>query len=161
MRMMFFIILIILFVYFLLYINNFSKKDHSMSLIQEGFDLGGASGDYPKSEMDVLVQDSYPITGINGVSKENASNMWWHYPIFQVGSYKQITNNLKYPNNPDTGRCMPADLCGSLYKDHQIETNYIKPLPPVGTNCAGARVGYFLSDQNMLPFRTEEANVLY
>ena len=41
---------------------------------------------------DVLVQDTYPITGRNGISNDGASDIWWHYPIFEVGSYKQITN---------------------------------------------------------------------
>jgi hypothetical protein len=159
---MYSIISFLILVSLLFYLMNLScNSKNSLSLIQEGFDLGGAAGDYPKSETDVLVQDSYPITGINGVSKEQASTMWWHYPIFEVGSYKQITNNLKYPNNPDTGRCMPADTCFALYKDFQVESNYIEPLPPVNTTCTGARVGYFLTDTNMLPFRTEDANVLF
>ena len=34
------------------------------------YSLGTTYGDYPTSEIDVLVQDSYPITGINGVSQE-------------------------------------------------------------------------------------------
>ncbi len=128
----------------------------------EGFGpLGDIEGDYPEALDNVLVQDSYPITGKNGVSTETSNTMWYHYPIFEVGSYKQITNNLKYPNNPDTGRCMPADVCGALYKEFQTESNYIKPLPPVNTDCDGARVGYFLSDINMLPFRNDEANVMY
>lgn len=158
---LFLIVLLVLF-FVLVYLTYFSNiNNNSMSLIQEAFNLGGASGDYPKSVTDILIQDSYPITGTNGVSREDASNMWWHYPIFEVGSYKQITNNLKYPNNPDTGKCMPADMCGAFYKDYQVESNYIEPLPPVNTACAGARVGYFLTDTNMLPFRTEDANVLY
>ncbi len=159
---MYSIISLLILVSLLFYLMNCSSSGkNSLSLIQEGFDLGGATGDYPKSETDVLVQDNYPITGINGVSKEQASTMWWHYPIFEVGSYKQITNNLKYPNNPDTGKCMPADVCFALYKDYQVESNYIEPLPPVNTTCSGARVGYFLTDTNMLPFRTEDVNVLY
>jgi hypothetical protein len=159
---MYSIITLLILISLLFYLMSCSStSNNSLSLIQEGFDLGAAAGDYPKSETDVLVQDSYPITGINGVSKEQASTMWWHYPIFEVGSYKQITNNLKYPNNPDTGRSMPAEVCGALYRDYQVESNYIEPLPPVNTGCAGARVGYFLSDTNMLPFRIEDANVLY
>lgn len=129
----------------------------------EGFvPLGDIVGDYPVALDNVLVQDIYPITGKNGVSTETSNKMWYHYPIFEVGSYKQITNNLKYPNNPDTGRCMPADVCGALYKEFQKETNYIDPLPPVNPDCSNsARVGYFLTDVNMLPFRNDEANVMY
>ena len=130
---------------------------------KEGFSnyyLGSTDGIYPSSQTNVLLQDSFPITGINGVSKDEGSKIWFHYPIFEVGSYDQITNNLKYPNNPDTGRCMPAEFCGTLYKEKQIESNYIKPLPPVNPN-AGTRVGYYTTDINMLPFRTDIPNILY
>ena len=131
--------------------------------LEEGFSnyyLGSTDGIYPSSQVDVLVQDTYPITGKNGVSKDGANKMWWHYPIFEVGSYKQITNNLRYPNNPDTGKCMPSEFCGTLYKEKQLQSNYIEPLPPVDPR-AGTRVGYFTTDVNMLPFRTDEPNVLY
>ena len=135
----------------------------SVFLIPEGFSnyyLGSTDGIYPSSETDVLVQNTYPITGKNGVSNDGSNKMWWRYPIFEVGSYKQITNNIRYPNNPDTGRCMPANFCGALYKNKFLKSNYIEPLPPVDPT-AGTRVGYFTTDVNMLPFRTDEPNVLY
>ena len=131
--------------------------------LEEGFSnyyLGSTDGIYPSSQSDVLVQDTYPITGINGVSNDGSNEIWWHYPIFEVGSYDQITNNIRYPNNPDTGKCMPANLCGALYKEKQLKSNYIKPLPPVDPT-AGTRVGYFTTDVNMLPFRTDVPNILY
>ena len=130
---------------------------------KEGFSnyyLGSTDGIYPSSQTDVLVQDTYPITGKNGVSNEGSNEIWWHYPIFEVGSYDQITNNIRYSNNPDTGRCMPANFCGALYKEKQLKSNYIKPLPPVDPT-AGTRVGYFTTDVNMLPFRTDVPNILY
>jgi hypothetical protein len=130
---------------------------------KEGFSnyyLGSTNGIYPCSQTDVLVQDTYPITGKNGVSDDGANKIWWHYPIFEVGSYKQITNNIRYPNNPDTGRCMPADFCGTLYKNRHLKSNYIEPLPPVDPT-RGTRIGYFTTDINMLPFRTDVPNILY
>jgi hypothetical protein len=132
-------------------------------LNSEGFSnyyLGSTDGMYPSSQTDVLVQDTYPITGKNGVSNDGSNKIWWHYPIFEVGSYKQITNNIRYPYNPDTGRCMPANFCGALYKDKHLKSNYTEQLPPVNPT-AGTRVGYFTTDVNMLPFRTDEPNVLY
>ena len=125
------------------------------------YSLGTTYGDYPTSEMDVLVQDSYPITGINGVSQESAYDMWWRYPIFEVGSFKQITNNLKYPNNPDTGNCMPANMCGALYKNRKNKSNVASVLAPVEPDAAGARVNYYRSKEDLLTFRTNEANILY
>jgi hypothetical protein len=122
--------------------------------------LGGYEGDYPYSETHVLVEDSYPSTGRKGISNNDANKIWWHYPIFEVGSYDQITNNIKYPNNPDEGTCMPASMCGALYKEKQLKSNYVKPLPPVNPEC-GTRVGYFNTGVNLLPFRTDMANILY
>ena len=138
----------------------FSKMSESFKNKNEGFTLGGASGDYPCAENNVLVQDTYPITGTNSVSDESGSKMWWRYPIFEVGSFKQMTNNIRYPNNPDDARCTAADFCYALYKDKNMGSNIVTPLPPVDPN-SGTRVGYFATDENLLPFRTNVTNILY
>lgn len=150
-----FLLTLLIVVAVILFYNSSTKKEGFSN-----YSLGAASGNYPSAQTEVLLQDSFPITGKNGVSNNGSNQIWWHYPIFKVGSYDQITNNLKYPNNPDTGRCMPADFCGTLYKEKQTQSNYIKQLPPVNANC-GTRVGYFATDINMLPFRTDMANILY
>jgi len=114
---------------------------------------------FPKN--DVLLQDSFPLTGRNGVSNDQGSKIWWHYPIFEVGSYDQITNNLKFSNNPDTGRCMPADVCGTLYKEYQTQNNYVFSQPPVKPKC-GTRVNYsYTPTASFLPYRAKTANILY
>ena len=145
----------LLFLLFFIIIALFYKQIlHNLNT--EGYSnyyLGSTNGIYPLSQTNVLVQDTYPITGKNGVSNNGSNEIWWRYPIFKVGSYKQITNNIKYPNNPD-------NFCGSLYEDKNIKSNYTEPLPPVEpTN--GTRIGYFNTNINMLPFRTDEPNVLY
>jgi hypothetical protein len=122
--------------------------------------LEGSIGEIPSSEEDVLVQNTYPITGINGISDNGASDIWWHYPIFELGSYKQITNNIRYPHNPDEGTCMPASMCGALYKDKKIGSNLVTPLPPINPTC-GTRIGYFSTNKNLLPFRNTLQNILY
>jgi hypothetical protein len=127
---------------------------------KEGFTLGSTNGLYPCSETNVLVQDTYPITGINGVSDQSAEKMWFRYPIFEVGSYKQMTNNIRYPNNPDDARCTAANFCYALYKDKEVGSNIVTQLPPVETN-SGTRVGYFATSENLLPFRTNATNILY
>jgi hypothetical protein len=89
--------------------------------------------------------------------------MWWHYPTFSLGSYKQITNNIRYPNNPDIGRCTPGSMCGALYHEKYLGSNYVTPLPPVNS-MSGTRVGYFTTDEQLidsLPFRTDMQNILY
>jgi len=129
----------------------------------EGFSnyaLDGAMGAFPSAQKDVLVQDFYPRTSINGISNNTSNDIWWHYPIFKLGSYAQITNNIKYPNNPDEGTCMPASMCGALYKERELHSNYVKQLPPVNPT-SGTRIGYFTTDENLLPFRTSVPNILY
>jgi hypothetical protein len=125
------------------------------------YSLGTTYGDYPTSETNLLVQDSFPITGINSVSKAGASDIWSRYPISEVGSYAQITNNFRYPSNPDIGKCVPAIFCGALYKDRKNISNIATVLSPVDVNLYGARVNFYNTKDNLLTFRTNEANVLY
>uniref|UniRef100_A0A6C0ESA7 Uncharacterized protein n=1 Tax=viral metagenome TaxID=1070528 RepID=A0A6C0ESA7_9ZZZZ len=140
----------------------FFKISKSMKLMEgySNYTLAGAIGNLPNAESDVLVQDTFPITHINGISNDTSNKIWWHYPIFKVGSYSQITNNIRYPNNPDEGTCMPASMCGALYKEIHNKSNYVKPLPPIDPN-SGTRVGYFSTLVNLLPFRTNIPNILY
>ena len=112
------------------------------------------------SETNILLENSYPTIGKKGISNNNASDIWWHYPIFKLGSYDQITNNIRYSNNPDEGTCMPASMCGALYREKQLKSNYVKSLPPLNPTC-GTRVGYFDTNINLLPFRTDLPNILY
>jgi len=137
-------------------INESMKKYEGYSNLT----LEGSIGEIPASEEEVLVQDTYPITGRNGISNNSASDIWWHYPVFELGSYKQITNNVRYPHNPDEGTCMPASMCGALYRDKKIGSNIVTPLPPVNPTC-GTRVGYFSTNKNLLPFKSNFQNILY
>ena len=137
-------------------INESFKKMEGYS----NYTLEGAMGGFPAAQTDVLVQDSYPRINKYGISNDTSNDMWWHYPTFKLGSYEQITNNIKYPNNPDVGRCMPGSMCGSLYHEKQQMTNYVNPLPPVNPSC-GTRIGYFTTNQNLMPFRTDVPNILY
>jgi hypothetical protein len=116
---------------------------------------------YPFSSSDILLKDSYPLTGRKCIGNNSAYQIWWHYPTFQEGSYDQITNNIRYNNNPDIGNCMPADFCGSLYKEYQTKGNYVYPLPPVKQEDCGTRVNYYYTEPNMLPYRASTANILY
>lgn len=87
----------------------------------------------------------FPSSKNNGISNNSAFDIWWHYPVFKVGSFAQITNNLKYPNNPDEGTCMPASMCGTLYLDKvtPLPSNNICPLPPVEEEQLKRRVNYY------------------
>lgn len=124
--------------------------------------LGSGDNTYtPKDPTgDLLLKDTYPLKEKIGVSNDTANKIWWHYPTFEVGSYAQITNNIKYPNNPDIGRCTATEFCGSIYDEYQKKTNYIEPLPPINPEC-GTRVGYFSTGINLLPYRNDTQNILY
>jgi uncharacterized protein YxeA len=117
-------------------------------------------GKYPNTQNEVLLQNSYPITGMNGVSNKQSSDIWWYkYIPPNIGSYEQITNNLKYRNNPDEGNCSGSEFCGALYKDYQKETNINTTLPPVKQTC-GARINYYNTPQNFLTYRNR-TSILY
>jgi hypothetical protein len=96
-----------------------------------------------------------------GVSANNASDIWKDYPVFGLGSFEQITNNIRFNRNPDNGKCSRAEVCGALYRDAKTESNVVKPLPPAQEG-PGARVGYYRSEPNDLFFSipTNE-NILY
>lgn len=127
------------------------------------YNLEKSMGEFPNSQEEVLVQDTYPPIGKNQISDNDASDIWQNYPIFELGSYAQITNNIRYPINPDEGTCMPASMCAALYHDKQVGNNSINELPPINPEC-GTRVGYFTTDFQLidnLPYRTELSNILY
>jgi hypothetical protein len=154
-----FLLLLIILALGLPFIFNFPN-------LYEGFynySANQAMGNVPDAQTKVLVQDTYPPIGKNQISNDNASDIWWHYPTFTLGSYDQITNNIRYSNNPDIGRCTPASMCGALYHEKNLGANYVKPLPPVNPDC-GTRVGYFTTDDQLidsLPYRTNTQNILY
>jgi hypothetical protein len=137
-------------------LETFQKRNEAFS----NYTLAGGMGSFPSSETNYLVQESYPKIEKKGISENNSRDIWWHYPIFHLGSYKQITNNLKHPNNPDEGTCMPASMCGALYHEKQTDSNYTVPLPTIDPS-VGTRVGYFKTNENLLPFRTNVTNILY
>ena len=127
------------------------------------FTLDRQMGNFPDAQTEVLVQDTYPSIGKNEISNNSANDIWWHYPIFELGSYKQITNNIRYPDNPDEGTCMPASMCGALYHNKTTGENVVQQLPPLNPDC-GTRVGYFDTNVQLvdsLPYKTNMQNILY
>jgi len=118
-------------------------------------------GTFPKSVEQAILND-YQLIGKNETSNQNYSDIWWKYPIFSIGSFKQITNNLRYHDNPDEGTCIRADFCNAVYYNKRDKTsNIIAPLPPAEEG-TGARVGYFRTEPNELYYSipTNE-NILY
>jgi len=127
------------------------------------YNLENTLGKFPDAVDKVLVQDTYPRIEGNQLSNNTSYDIWWHYPVFKLGSYAQITNNFRYQNNPDEGTCMPASMCGALYKDKKLGPKTVELLKPVNPNC-GTRVGFFNTDTqliNSLPYKSDLANILY
>ena len=106
-------------------------------------------GNYQKSD-ETSILNSYPSTGYKVVDSDNYSSNWRHYPVFSLGSYQQITNNLRYYKNPDNGLCSPAEFCGDFYHDKNIypKSNITLPLPPV-SNDSGIRVNYYRTNEDL------------
>lgn len=124
----------------------------------EGFTLNQASGTIKESNS-LLVQDSYPPISRGTISNNDANRIWRNYPIFELGSYAQVTNNIRFPDNPDEGTCMPASMCGAMYhkKTYLPECN----APPSNDK---TRVGFFSTDETIitsLPYRSKTNNILY
>lgn len=117
-------------------------------------------GIYPVS-VDKPILDSFPLTGNKDVSEKNYSDIWKEYPEFSKSSYDQTTNNLRYVKNPDNGTCIRADMCNALYKNKETKSNIVTSMPPAEEG-AGARVGYYRSQPNMLAFSIpDNENILY
>ena len=130
-------------------------------VFNEGFSGLLSPDDFPKS-VDQVILDDFPQIKKNKTSDNNYDEIWWKYPVFSLGSFKQITNNLKHHRNPDQGTCIRADFCGAAYNDNKnAKTNIITPLPEAEEG-DGARVGYFRSEPNKLYFSIPtNQNILY
>ena len=159
---LFILLCILAFIFKLFY----DKIQMSVGVVKENFvsgkDLLDTVGNYPGSVTQGGMLTFYPHTDRRlDTSNNGATNIWWHYPVFRVGSYQQITNNIRYPNNPDQGRCTPAEFCGALYKEKQLKKNTVKVLPAVPECQDGSvRVGYTRSYPNLLYFHNL-GNILY
>jgi hypothetical protein len=126
-------------------------------------DLLAAPGAYPFSEDNGLLVDSdYQETGAQHTGNKGAADMWWQQPVFGVGSYQQITNNIRYPRATDEGRCTPAEFCDVLYRDREPKkTNVVSVLPPVGECSDSDRNGYFHTATHPLKTFTNTGNIMY
>ena len=125
----------------------------------EGFRQMLWPNDYPDSHTFPLLKGVYPLTKTTVISNNNADFVGLHNAPTDLSSFAQITNNVRYNNNPDNGTCTPAQFCGSFYKDYQNKVNVAVPLTPVPYG-PGARVNYVRSKNNLLQFNFKE-NVMY
>lgn len=119
---------------------SFTKKYYEG---YSNYHLDQASGTILESNS-LLVQDSFPVIGKGTISNNSSNTIWNDYPIFTLGSYDQITNNIKYPHNPDEGTCMPASMCGALYHKNNNTPHETSCMPLNDIT----RVGFFNTGTN-------------
>jgi hypothetical protein len=143
----FFLIILLLFINF----TNWPIPYHPSSSCAEiepftNYKLENA-GKYPDSDDSViLVGSKFKWTGNKLVGDNTYSDIWWHQPVLPISSFKQITNNLKYQNNPDNGTCIDSNFCNVLYKNNKHISNIstiLKPAKPETPTLA--RVNYYVS----------------
>ena len=103
-----------------------------------------------KEQFSPLLANDFPLTEHQNYTNNSSSNLWTDYPVFKVGSFDQITNNLRYFRNPDIGTCTPEIFCGSLYKDKPHKHNTAKWLQPVSIDSSKVRVNYYNTCPNLL-----------
>lgn len=152
------IMIVAIIVCIILYLVNKTYKTYKKQGF-ENYNLANP-GSYPSMDTVPLLAKDYRYSGRKTVSNYNYDQIWWHYPIFRVGSYKQITNNLKYYRNPDEGTCIRADFCGALYDSKKNKTNIITPLCPTPKS-PYPRVNYYNTSINAFPHTTNPPVVLY
>lgn len=139
-----FVILIILLVVIILYYSLKNTNSKLEQFYNYGIQNLQGKTKNPKTKY-LLLPDSFPTTADPNKTTDNQySNIWWRYPSLKVNSYKQITNNIRYSNNPDNGRIAPAEFAGAFYKDYQPRSNYSKLLPPAPLYNR-KRVNYYLT----------------
>lgn len=139
-----FVILIILLVVVILYYSLKNTNSKLEQFLNYGNQNLQRKNNNPKTKY-LLLPDSFPTTSDpNKITDNQYNNIWWRYPSLKVGSYKQITNNIRYSNNPDNGKISPPEFSGAFYKDHQSKSNYTKLLPPAPLYNR-KRVNYYLT----------------
>ena len=109
-----------------------------------------------------LLADSFPVTGNTAVTNNTYENISHEYPKTEFGSMNQVTNNMRHVSSPDNGTCTPAEFCGALYAKKSVPSNEKPVVPEQAEHGSGARVGFFRTQQNVLPFTIENNhNVVY
>ncbi len=98
-------------------------------------------GAYPEVEEGLILDGDYRMkkhAGLSNFTYEEESTL---YPVTQVGSYAQTTNNKEYWKIPCNGTAAPADFCGGFYDAKAIPPKSAAAPPKQGC----LRVNYYCS----------------
>jgi len=94
--------------------NNLSEGYENLFTLTPG----NAEGD------NYLLKGQFPISK-NPVSTKQYSKEWQLYPVFSIPSFKQMTNNLRYFNNPSIAHESPEDFLDTFYGSKSAKSNII------------------------------------
>lgn len=117
-------------------LENFTSSNNN-SNNNNGFDNDSSDAAF------LFLKDSFPVTDDpNKLTNNQYNNIWMEKPVFPVGSYQQITNNIRYNKSPDNGSIIPSEFSGAFYET--ITPRKSKPIkrPPIYNR---RRVNYYLS----------------
>ena len=98
-------------------------------------------GAYPDTEDGLILDGDYRMkknAGLSDFTYEEESTL---YPVSQVGSYAQVTNNKEFWKIPCNGTAAPADFCGGLYDAKALPGESVATPPK--QDCL--RVNYYCS----------------
>ena len=141
-------------------LNMCSKNKNNW---KEGF-AALSPGSFPDASTYPILYNDYPVKPPPvGVSDMSASDLWTFYPVFD-NSYAQYTNNVRYWETPNNGKCSRAEVCGTLYNNKPIKDLNIVPVPkPISPNSEVRRVNFYRSEPMTCPSvpTTDTANCLY
>ena len=154
-----YIVLAIVFMCSGLYLCSKNKNNNW----REGFMGPLSPGSFPNSSTYPILYKDYPVKTPGEVSNMSSSDLWTYYPVFD-SSYGQYTNNVRYWQTPNNGKCTPPEFCGSLYNNKPIKDLHIVPVPkPISLNSGARRVNFYGSEPMTCPQMPEPdvANCLY
>jgi hypothetical protein len=75
-----------------------------------------AAGNYSIQSSGLILEKNYKPKNKQidiAITEKNLAQ----FKINPAGSYKQETNNKRYVNNPDNGKCLPKTMCMQFYTD--------------------------------------------
>ena len=119
--MLFYVLLGILLLLYITIEVNVLLKQHNINPLEAFTPL--EPEDIPIKNL--LVSDIYPAkVSANTILKYN-KYMWEKSQPQAVNAngYKQVTNNIEYPINPDNGSCIPAVFCYTFYANNKLYPN--------------------------------------
>ena len=102
-------------------------------------------GNYPLT-VDKPILDDYPTKEKMGVSLNSYEDNY-KQSLFNLSD--EPTNNIKYWETPNNGKCSPAEFCGGLYGNKKIDTP--KTPNPLPFTSSKVRVNYYGSEQLLCP----------